>query len=173
MSLHIANFQRCAFPSKSGMSDIVACPSSPISDYPSVLPSLPPLPPPVNNSPCLFTQYQPLYVSCCTGLLYFSRCYQFRSVTQSLRLFVIPWTAALQAALSFTISQSLLKLLSIESVMPPSHLILCHPLFLLPSIFLNISVFSNESVLRIRRQKYWSFSFSIRSFQWIFRTDFL
>ena len=92
---------------------------------------------------------------------------------QSLRLFVIPWTAALQAALSFTISQSLLKLLSIESVMPPSHLILCHPLFLLPSIFLNISVFSNESVLRIRRQKYWSFSFSIRSFQWIFRTDFL
>ena len=84
MSLHIANFQRCAFPSKSGMSDIVACPSSPISDYPSVLPSLPPLPPPVNNSPCLFTQYQPLYVSCCTGLLYFSRCYQFRSVTQTL-----------------------------------------------------------------------------------------
>ena len=75
-------------------------------------------------------------------------------------LFVTPWTTALQASLSFTISWSLLKLLSIESVMPSNHLILCHPL-LLPSVFPSIRVFSNESVLRIRWPKYWSFSFSI------------
>ena len=67
----------------------------------------------------------------------------------------------LQASLSFTIYQSLLKLMSIESVMPSNHLILCCPLLLLPSIFPSIRVFSNESVLRIRRPKYWSFSFSI------------
>ena len=72
-----------------------------------------------------------------------------------------PWTAAHQASLSFTISQSLLKLMSIESVMPSSHLILCHPLLLLPSIFPSIRVFPNESALRIRCPKYWSFSFSI------------
>ena len=77
------------------------------------------------------------------------------------QLFVIPGTAACQASLSFTISQSLLKLLSIESVMPSNHLILCHPLLLLPSIFPNIGVFSNESALRIRWPKDWSFSFSI------------
>ena len=77
------------------------------------------------------------------------------------RLFVIPWTAALQASLSFTISWSLLKLMCNESVMPSNHLILCHPLFLLPSIFPSIRVSSNESVLRIRWLKYWSFSFSI------------
>ena len=71
--------------------------------------------------------------------------------------------AAHQASLSITNSQSLLKLMSIESVMPSSHLILCHPLFLLPSIFPSIKVFSNESVLRIRWPKYWSFSFSIRA----------
>ena len=68
------------------------------------------------------------------------------------------WTAARQAYLSFTISQSLLKLMSIESVMPSNHLILCHPLLLLPSIFPSIRAFSNESVLRIRWPKYWSFS---------------
>ena len=72
-----------------------------------------------------------------------------------------PWTAALQASLSITNSWSLLKLMSIESVMPSSHLILCHPLFFLPSIFPSIRVFSNESVLHIRWSKYWSFSFSI------------
>ena len=66
-----------------------------------------------------------------------------------------------QASLSITNSQGLLKLMSIESVMPSNHLILCHSLLLLPSIFLSIRVFSNESVLRIRRPKYWSFSFSI------------
>ena len=72
-----------------------------------------------------------------------------------------PWTAARQASLSFTISLSLLKLMSSESVMPSSHLILCRPLLLLPSIISSIRVFSNESVLHIRWPKYWSFSFSI------------
>ena len=74
---------------------------------------------------------------------------------------VTPWTAACQASLSITNSQSLLKLMSTESVMLSSHLILCHPLLLPPSIFPSIRVFSNESVLRIRWPKYWSFSFSI------------
>ena len=77
------------------------------------------------------------------------------------RLFVTSWTAARQASLSFTNSWSLLKLISIESVMPSTHLILCHPLLLLPSIFASIRVFSNESALHIRWPKYWSFSFSI------------
>ena len=77
------------------------------------------------------------------------------------RLFEIQWTAACQASLSFTISQSLLKFMSIESVMPSNHLVLCHPLLLLPSIFPKIRVFSNESALHIRWPKYWSFSFSI------------
>ena len=76
------------------------------------------------------------------------------------QLFATPWTAAHQASLSITISWSLLRLMSIESVMPSNHLILCHPLFLLPSIFPSIRVFSNESVL-LRWPKYWSFSFSI------------
>ena len=78
----------------------------------------------------------------------------------SVQLFATPWTAALQASLSLTISRSLLKLMSIESVMPSNHLILCHSL-LLPSIFPSIRIFSNESALRIRWPKYWSFSFSI------------
>ena len=77
------------------------------------------------------------------------------------RLFVTPWTAARQASLSITNSRSLLKLMFIELVMPFNHLILCCPLFLLPSIFSNIRVFSSESVLHIRWLKYWSFSFSI------------
>ena len=72
-----------------------------------------------------------------------------------------PWTAAHQASLSITNSRSLLKLMSIESVMPSNHLILCHPLLLLPSILTGIRVFSNESVLCIRCPKYCSFSFSI------------
>ena len=80
------------------------------------------------------------------------------------RLFVTPWTAAHQASLSITISRSLLKLMYIESVMPSNHLILCDPLLLLPSIFPSIRVFSNESALRIRWPKYWSFSFSISPF---------
>jgi len=78
-----------------------------------------------------------------------------------IRLFATPWTAACQASLSITNSQSLLKLMSIVSVMPSNHQILCHPLLLLPSLFLSIRVFSNESVLRIKWPQYWSFSFSI------------
>ena len=77
------------------------------------------------------------------------------------QLFLTPWTAARQASLSITNSWSLLKLTSIESMMPSNHLILCHPLLLLPSIFASIRVFSNESILRIRWPKYWSFSFNI------------
>ena len=88
---------------------------------------------------------------------------QFSSV-QSLthvRLFMTPWTTACQALLSITNSLSLLKLMSIERVMPSNHLILCPPLLLPPSIFPSIRVFSNESVLHIRWPKCWSFSFSI------------
>ena len=85
---------------------------------------------------------------------------QFSSVTQSCPTLCDPWTAAPQASLSTTNSQSLLKLMSIESVMPSNHLILCCPL-LLPSVFPSIRIFSNESVLSIRWPKYWSFSFSI------------
>ena len=88
---------------------------------------------------------------------------QFSSV-QSLsrvRLFATPWIAACQASLSITNSHSSLRLMSIESVMPSSHLILCCPLLLLPSIFPSIRVFSKESVLHIRWPKYWSFSFNI------------
>ena len=88
-------------------------------------------------------------------------------------LFATPWTAARQAFLSINNSRSLPKLMCIESVMPSSHLILCHPLLLLPSIFPNIRVFSNESALCIRWPKYWSFQLQHQSFQWIFRTDFL
>ena len=90
---------------------------------------------------------------------------QFSSV-QSLshvQLFVTPWTASGQASLSIANSQSLLKLMSIESVMPSNPLILCHPLLLPPSIFPSIRVISNESVLCMRWPKYWSFSFSISS----------
>ena len=79
----------------------------------------------------------------------------------SVQLFVTSWTSAHQASLSITSSQSLLKLMSIESVMPSNHLILCHPLLLPPSIFPSIRVFSSESALCIRWPKYWSFSFSI------------
>ena len=72
-----------------------------------------------------------------------------------------PWTAARQTSLSFTISWSLRKLMSIESVMPSNYLVFCHPLLLLPSVFPSIRIFSNESALHIRWPKYWSFSFSI------------
>ena len=90
----------------------------------------------------------------------------FSSVQSLIRvqLFATSWTAAHQASLSITNSQSLLKLMSIELVMPSNRLILCHPLLLLPSIFPSIRVFPNESVLRIRWPKYWSFSFSISPF---------
>ena len=85
---------------------------------------------------------------------------QFSSVTQSCLTLCDPWTAACQASLSISNSQSLLKLMAIESVMPSNHLILC-PLLLLPSIFLSIRVLSNESALQIRWPKYWSFRISL------------
>ena len=89
---------------------------------------------------------------------------QFNSVQllSHIRLSVTPWTVACQASLSITTSRSLLKLMSIKSVMPSNHLILCHPLLPL-SVFPSIRLFSKESVLRIRWPKYWSFSFSISS----------
>ena len=90
-------------------------------------------------------------------------CFQFNSVQSLSRvwLFATAWTAAHQASLSITISWSLPKLMSIESVLSSKHLILCRRLLLLPSIFPSIRVFSNESALHIRRPKYWSFSFNI------------
>ena len=101
-------------------------------------------------------------ISFCISMLAFWEVY-FSSV-QSLsrvQVFATPWTAARQASLSICNSQSLVKLMSIESVMPSNHLILCHSLLLMPSIFPSIRVFSSESSLRIRWPKYWSFSFSI------------
>ena len=98
----------------------------------------------------------------CPGTSVLPHLPQFSSV-QSLSgvlLFVTPWTVAHEASLSITNSRSLLKLMSIESVMPSNHLILCHPLLLLPSVFPSIRVFPNESVLPIRWPKYWSFSIS-------------
>ena len=86
---------------------------------------------------------------------------QFSSVAQLCPILCNPWIAACQASLSITNSWSLLKLMSIESVMPSNYLILCRPLLLTPSIFPSIRVFSNQSVLRIRRPKCWNFSFSI------------
>ena len=105
--------------------------------------------------------------------------YQFSSVLlfNHVRLFATPWITASQASLSITNSWSLLKLMSIKSVMPSNHLILCCPLFLLPSIFPSIRVFSNESILHIRWPKYWSFSFNISPSNehpgLIFRMDWL
>ena len=92
--------------------------------------------------------------------MYFIQISSVQSLSR-VRLFATPWTTAHQSSLSITNSQSLPKLMSIESVIPSNHLILCRPLLLLPSIFPNIRVFSNESALRIRWPEYWSFSFSI------------
>ena len=88
---------------------------------------------------------------------------EFSSVAQSISDSVTAWTAAHRTSLSIADSRSLFKLMCIESVMPSNHLILCRPLLLLPSIFPSIKVFSNESVLRIRWPKYWSFSISLSS----------
>ena len=99
-----------------------------------------------------------------TRILLLLTCYSILVSVQLLSrvwLFATPWTAARQASLSITNSWSLLKLMSIDSGMPSNHLILCHPLLLLPSIFPSIRVFSNESALPIRWPVYWSFSFSI------------
>ena len=101
---------------------------------------------------CWFLPYNNANLSCCCC---------FVQALIHVQLFATPWTAACQAALSITNSQSLLKLMSIESVIPSNHLILYLPLLPLPSIFLSIRVFSNESGLCIRWPKYWSFSFSI------------
>ena len=99
----------------------------------------------------------------CTFCLFIQWTSQFSSIQSLSRvwLFVAPWTSAHQASLSITNSQSLLKFMSIESVMPSNHLILCHPLLLPPSIFPSLRVFSNDPVLCIRWPKYWSFSFNI------------
>ena len=106
----------------------------------------------------ILTLYKRIYTNGCSASLVIS---SVSSVTQLFQLFVTPWTTACQASLSITNSQSLLKLMSIESVKPSNHLILCHHLLLLPPIFPSIRVFSNESALQIRWPKYWSFSFSI------------
>ena len=100
----------------------------------------------------------------CQGMLKLLHNFTHLSSVQSLshvRLFATPWIAARQASLSITVSRSSLRLMSIESVMPSSHLIFCRPLLLLPPIPPSIRVFSNESTLRMRWPKYWSFSFSI------------
>ena len=113
-------------------------------------------------------QFLYIYYSSTTVLVYIyytgDTVYFAFSSVQSLscvRLFVTPWTAARQTSLSITNSRSLPKLMSIKSVMPSSHLILCHPLLLLPSIIPSIGDVSNESAFRIRWPKYWSFSFNI------------
>ena len=92
---------------------------------------------------------------------FFLLCFSSVQSLSHVQPFATPWTAAHQASLSITKSQSLLKIMSIESVMPSNHLILCHPILLLPSIFPSVRVFSNESVFHIRWTKYWSFSFNI------------
>ena len=129
-------------------------PSSPTKEHPGTKPHG------LDVSGALFLEvHYPPGLFCSTHLSWVS----FSSV-QSLsrvRLFVTPWAAAHQASLSITNSRSLFKHLSIESVMPSNHLILCHPLLLLPPVFPSIRVFSNESALCIRWPKYWSFSFSI------------
>ena len=106
----------------------------------------------------ILTLYKRIYTNGCSASLVIS---SVSSVTQLFQLFVTPWTTACQASLSITNSQSLLKLMSIESVKPSNHLILCHHLLLLPPIFPSIRVFSNESALQFWWPKYWSFSFSI------------
>ena len=96
--------------------------------------------------------------------LFFLLTFSSVQLLRHVQLSAVPWIAAYQASLSITNSRSLLKLMSIETVMPPNQLILCCPLLLLPSIFPRIRVFSNVSVLPIRRPKYWSFSFNISPF---------
>ena len=115
-----------------------------------------------------------------TNIPYNIKSLSFIRSVQSLsrvQLFATPWTAAYQASLSITNSRSPPKLMSIESVMASNHLILCHPLLLLPSIFPSIRIFSNESTLRIRWPKYWSFSLNISPSNehpgLIFRMDWL
>ena len=111
-----------------------------------------------------------IYISCTKCLkTWKSGCVVIRLLSR-VQLFATPWTAAHQVSLYFTISWSLLRL--IESVMPSNHLILCHPLLLMPSIFPSIRVFWNKSALCIRWPKYWEIQLQHQSFQWIFRVDF-
>ena len=107
--------------------------------------------------------HQPFIASFCLQLSQHPISQSVQSLS-CVQLFATPWTASHQASLSITNYQSLLKLMSIESVMPSSHLILCRPLLLPPSIFPSIRVFANEPVLHIRWPKYWSFSFNISTF---------
>ena len=93
--------------------------------------------------------------------IFFKPNFSWVQLLSGVRLFATPWTAVCQASLSIINSWSLLKFMSIESVMPYNHLMLCHPLLLLPSIFPSIKIFSSESALHIRWPKYWSFSFNI------------
>ena len=127
----------------------------------------------VTGTRCAFSNFfnwKKIIICCILSALLFPHLHNVDNKTtfssdQSLshvRIFATPWIAAHQASLSITNSRSLLKLMSIKSVMPFSHLILCFPLLLLPPIPPNIRIFSNESTLRIRWPKYWSFSFSIR-----------
>ena len=114
--------------------------------------------------PCPLTSSHTGHVSPCLRIFssfLFSLSFVVVQSLSRVRLFLTPWTAAHQASLSFTISQSLFELMSIESMMPSNHLILCCPFLLLPSIFLSNRFFPNESVLHIRWPKYWSFNFSI------------
>ena len=109
----------------------------------------------------------------CFGFCLSSKWFCLSSVQllSHVQLFATPWTAARQASLSITNSQSLFKLMSIESVMPSNYLILCRPFFLLPSIFPSIRVFSYESALCITWPKYWEFQLQHQSFQWTPRTN--
>ena len=121
---------------------------------------IPPSPSPTEPKSLFFTSVS-LLLSCIQGRYYhLSKFHQLSSVAHLCLTLWSPWTAAHQASLSITNSQSLLKLMSIESVTPSNHLILCHPL-LLPSIFPSIRVFSKESVLCLRWPKYWNFSFNM------------
>ena len=108
--------------------------------------------------PCLLSLHQD---SNYNYVLKMPKCILLVQLLSHVLLVATPWTAAFQASLSFTISQRLLKLMSMELMIPSNHLILCFPLLLLPSVFPSIRVFSSESAFLIRRPKYWSFSFSI------------
>ena len=149
----------------SGMSDIAACIPSLIPMILQLFHFLLPVSPLVSNRSC-----QLVNVSCCTVLLYFSKSC-FVQLLSHVQLLVTPWIEVCQAPLSSTVSWSLFKFMSIESLMPCNHLIVCHSLLLLPSVFPSIKVFYNEvssshkgaKVLELNQQ----------SIQWIFRGDFL
>ena len=117
----------------------------------------------INLTRCLSTLvvFSSIYIFLFFFILFIIYCCCSCSVVSHVRIFATPWSTLYQASLSFTISQSLLKFMSTESVMPSNHLIFCHPLLLLPSNFPSIRVFHSESALRIRWSTYWSFSYNI------------